>query len=106
MIRINAERGLIGDEEQDAGIRKRLDHLRGGSPTATNAAGWTDKVIEIQGNPMPGGGYVTTFSDITHFKEIESELQLINETLEQRVQQRTRNSAKQLHDVEDARQSR
>ena len=48
-----------------------------------------DKVMEIQGNPMPGGGYVTTFSDITHFKDIEKELQLINETLEQRVQQRT-----------------
>ena len=60
-------------------------------------------MIEIQGNPLPGGGYVTTFADITHFKDIARELRLINETLEQRVQQRTRELSKAISDLEEAR---
>ena len=54
---------------------------------------------------MPGGGYVTTFTDISHFKAIEQELQLINETLEQRVQQRTTELRQALEDVEEAREA-
>jgi signal transduction histidine kinase/CheY-like chemotaxis protein len=88
-MQLNAERGLLGDGDPAAEIRKRLKHLRSGV-TYRYERSWLDgQVMEIQGNPMPGGGYVTTFTDITHFKDIENELQEINETLEQRVQQRT-----------------
>lgn len=87
LIQLNAERGLIGDHKRE--IHKRLDHLRSGLEYRYERQWLGDKVLEIRGNPMPGGGYVTTFTDITHFKDIEHELQLINETLEQRVQQRT-----------------
>jgi len=87
LIYLNAERGLIGEQKSE--VQKRLDHLRNGQ-TYRYERQWLDsKVLEIRGNPMPGGGYVTTFNDITHFKEIEHELQTVNETLEQRVQQRT-----------------
>ncbi len=87
LIHMNAERGLIGEHKRE--LLKRLNHLRGGQEYRYEREWLGDKVLEIRGNPMPGGGYVTTFTDITHFKEIEQELQLINETLEQRVQQRT-----------------
>jgi signal transduction histidine kinase/Na+/proline symporter/CheY-like chemotaxis protein len=87
LIHLNAERGLIGEHKSE--LLKRLNHLRGGQEYRYEREWLGDKVLEIRGNPMPGGGYVTTFTDITHFKEIEQELQLINETLEQRVQQRT-----------------
>jgi len=87
LIHLNAERGLIGEHKSE--LSKRLNHLRGGKDYRYERDWLGDKVLEIQGNPMPGGGYVTTFTDITHFKEIEQELQLVNETLEQRVQQRT-----------------
>jgi signal transduction histidine kinase/CheY-like chemotaxis protein len=87
LIHLNAERGLIDDHKSE--IKKRLDHLRSGQDYRYERQWQSGKVLEIRGNPMPGGGYVTTFTDITHFKDIEHELQLINETLEQRVQQRT-----------------
>jgi Na+/proline symporter/CheY-like chemotaxis protein len=105
LIRFNAERGLIGDEEAEQAVRKRLDLLRSGSPYRYERAWPDERVIEIQGNPMPAGGYVTTFSDITHLKEIEIKLQEINETLEQRVAQRTRELSEAVHDVEEARQA-
>jgi Na+/proline symporter/signal transduction histidine kinase len=103
LIRLNAERGLLGDGDQGSEVRKRLVHLRGGAAYRYERSWLGDKVMEIQGNPMPGGGYVTTFTDITHFKDIERELQEINETLEQRVQQRTRELREAMQNVEDAR---
>ena len=105
LIRFNAERGLIGEEDPEQAVRKRLELLRTGSPYRYERS-WPDqRVLEIQGNPMPAGGYVTTFSDITHFKEIEFKLQEINETLEQRVAQRTRELSDAVRDVEEARQA-
>ncbi len=87
LIQLNADRGLIGERKSE--LNKRLNHLRSGQDYRYERDWLGDKVLEIRGNPMPGGGYVTTFTDITHFKKIAQELQLINETLEQRVQQRT-----------------
>ncbi len=105
LIRLNAERGLLGDEDIPSAVRKRLEHLRSGVPYRYERIWRGGKVMEIQGNPMPGGGYVTTFTDISHFKDIERELQEINETLEHRVQQRTRELQEALQDVEDSRQA-
>lgn len=105
LIRLNAERGLLGDEDIATGVRKRLEHLRSGLPYRYERPWLNNKVMEIQGNPMPGGGYVTTFTDITHFKDFERELREINESLEQRVLQRTRELQQALKDVEDSREA-
>ena len=47
------------------------------------------RVIELIGNPMPGGGFVMSFTDITAFREAEQALTEANEGLEQRVTART-----------------
>jgi signal transduction histidine kinase/CheY-like chemotaxis protein len=47
------------------------------------------RVIELIGNPMPGGGFVMSFTDITAFREAEQALTEANEGLEQRVAERT-----------------
>jgi Na+/proline symporter/signal transduction histidine kinase/CheY-like chemotaxis protein len=105
LIRINAERGLIGDGNLESEIRKRLDHLRSGHEYRYERPWLDGKVLEIRGNPMPGGGYVTTYTDISHFKDIERELQLINETLEQRVQQRTLELSEANQELEGAKKT-
>ena len=87
LIQLNAKRGLIEDHKSE--VQKRLTRLRSGEAYRYERKWLGNKVLEIQGDPIPGGGYVTTFTDITHFKDIEHELQTVNETLEQRVQQRT-----------------
>ena len=44
---------------------------------------------ESSGQPMPGGGYVTTYTDITDSKIVESDLVEAKAMLEQRVADRT-----------------
>ncbi|MFP5375051.1 MAG: PAS-domain containing protein, partial [Gammaproteobacteria bacterium] len=48
-----------------------------------------DAIIEIRGNPMPGGGFVATFTDVTAFRRTEAALLQSKQTLEQRVAERT-----------------
>ena len=87
LIQLNAKRGLIDNNKSE--VQKRLVRLRSGEEYRYERKWLGNRVLEIQGNPLPRGGYVTTFTDITHFKDIEHELQVVSETLEQRVQQRT-----------------
>jgi len=79
----------MGAGEREAMIERRLAHKRAGSRHRVERP-WPDgRMIEIRGNPMPGGGFVATFTDVTAFRKAEFELKQINETLEQRVSDRT-----------------
>ena len=46
-------------------------------------------IIEIKGRPLPNGGYVTTYDDITEFIIAQRQLEDANVNLEKRVQERT-----------------
>ncbi|MFC5570899.1 PAS-domain containing protein [Lysobacter yangpyeongensis] len=86
-----------GSPEQ--ALARRLAFMRAGSPHLSErvfAHGADpdgriseDRIIEIRGNPMPGGGFVATFTDVTAFRRAQDELLRANETLEQRVGERT-----------------
>jgi hypothetical protein len=47
------------------------------------------RIIEIRSNPMPDSGIVTTYADITERVAADMALKQANETLEQRVTERT-----------------
>ncbi|MCB1420470.1 MAG: PAS-domain containing protein, partial [Notoacmeibacter sp.] len=49
----------------------------------------SQRIIEIRSNPMPNGGIVATFADITARVQADIALKRANETLEQRVAART-----------------
>lgn len=71
LLQHNAERGHFQGKDVDKEIAKRLAFLRAGTPYRYESAFPDGRVIEIRGQPMPDGGYVTTFSDITESKQIE-----------------------------------
>jgi len=89
LIRYNGEQGRFGPGNMEQEIRKRLKHLRSGTPYKFQSNFIDGKVIEISGQPMPGGGYVTTYTDITDSKVVEKELVEAKTLLEQRVADRT-----------------
>jgi signal transduction histidine kinase/Na+/proline symporter len=82
--------GMIGDAAQvEAAVERRLMHMRRGTPHLSERRFPDGSVVEIRGNPMPGGGFVATFTDVTEFRHATSSLERANETLEQRVAVRT-----------------
>ncbi|MCL2914296.1 hybrid sensor histidine kinase/response regulator [Shewanella corallii] len=94
VIRFNAKRGYCGDGEVEEKVSRRLEHMRRGTPHVSERYRHDDKVIKIQGNPMPGGGFVMTFTDITQYRQQEQALREANEMLETRVKERTFELAK------------
>ncbi len=96
LIALNAERGLLGPGSVDDHVDKRLAHMRQGS-AHIHVREWPDgRVIESRGEPLPGGGYLMTFADITEYKRTEQALRESNETLELRVSERTRALSRSL----------
>ncbi|GAB3790580.1 PAS domain-containing hybrid sensor histidine kinase/response regulator [Dyella agri] len=89
LIRWNAEHGECGPGEAPAQVAKRLAHLRAGTPHVFQRVRADGSTIEMRGRALPGGGYVTTYTDVTAYKRAEQALIEANETLEQRVSQRT-----------------
>lgn len=89
VIRYNAQQGLCGAGDPEQHVAKRVEHLQRGTAHTSSRIRSDGQVIEVQGNPMPGGGFVMSFSDITAFRQAELALKEANENLEARVQQRT-----------------
>lgn len=89
LIRYNAERGEFGAGDVESQIERRLEHLKSGTPHRFTRQRSDGRVIEMVGNPLPGGGFVTSFNDITGHVEIQQALEESNIDLEHRIKKRT-----------------
>jgi Na+/proline symporter/CheY-like chemotaxis protein/anti-sigma regulatory factor (Ser/Thr protein kinase) len=89
LIRWNAERGECGPGEIEAHVAKRIGFMQQGSAYMFERHRPDGTVLEMRGQPMPGGGFVTSFTDITEYKRTEQALRDSKDTLEHRVTQRT-----------------
>ncbi|KFZ31380.1 chemotaxis protein CheY [Pseudidiomarina salinarum] len=90
LIRYNAERGECGPGEIDELVAKRLKYMQEGSPHRFIRRRGDGRVIEMVGNPLPTGGFVTSFTDITEYIETQQALEEANIDLEQRISGRQR----------------
>ncbi|WP_137168101.1 PAS domain-containing hybrid sensor histidine kinase/response regulator [Salinimonas lutimaris] len=89
LVRYNAQQGEFGPGDVSQQIEKRMEHLRAGTPHRFTRQRKDGRVIEMVGNPLPGGGFVTSFNDITGHIEIQQALEESNIDLEARVKKRT-----------------
>ncbi len=105
LIRWNAELGECGPGEVDGHVAKRIDYMHAGSAHLFRRVRTDGTVIEMLGRALPGGGYVTTYSDVTAYKRAEQALIDANETLEQRVELRTAELSEALVATAQARQA-
>jgi PAS domain S-box-containing protein len=90
LIRWNAQRGEFGLGDPEQQVAKRLAHMRAGTAYTFQRERKNGQVFSINGQPIAGGGYVSTYTDITEFKRTEQALREAKQELEARVEQRTR----------------
>ena len=89
ILRFHAEQTTSDQNTADALVRKRLGRYVASSQPFLERFDERDLVMEVRANPMPDGGIVTTFTDITPSVKAAEELERANESLERRVQERT-----------------
>ena len=90
LVRYNASMGECGPGDIEDHVNRRLEHLKRGTPHRFIRLRRDGTVVEMKGNPFPGGGFVTTFNDISDHVRSREALQRAKEELEARVEERTR----------------
>lgn len=76
MFRISAERGEYGDGDPNQMVQERLDLAAKFEAHRFERQRPDGRYIEVRGNPLSdGGGFVTTYTDITERKLAEEEIE-------------------------------
>jgi PAS domain-containing protein len=94
VYRLNAERGEVPPSDREPWIDRRLEALRRREPHTHERIQPNGRVIRSTGTPMSGGGYVTSYTDITELRRAAEALEEANEQLEARVADRTLSSVR------------
>jgi GAF domain-containing protein/DNA-binding response OmpR family regulator/HPt (histidine-containing phosphotransfer) domain-containing protein len=81
-LRLKAVRGDYGPGDPDAIVAERLAVARRFESYRFERTDPDGTVLEVQASPMRGGGFVTTFSDISERKRSEAALQAAKEAAE------------------------
>ncbi|MBZ9567318.1 NahK/ErcS family hybrid sensor histidine kinase/response regulator [Modicisalibacter tunisiensis] len=74
VLRYNAHNGEYGPGDPEEHVELLMDNIRQGHPHRYVRYRQDGTVLEVQGNPMPGGGFVYTYQDITQQKRTEEAL--------------------------------
>lgn len=110
LIRFNLERGHLPEAEIAEQVARRLDHMRAGREHRMEREQHDGRVLRIVGAPTPGGGYTTSYTDITADRRAEQaleekvaertrQLSVANEALAQATRSKTRFLAAASHDL-------
>ena len=82
LVRFRAERGDYGPGEVEKVIANRLKTLLSPVPNIDERQELNGKVLEIRCVPVPGGGHVNTYVDVTDRRQAEMKLRQAHATLE------------------------
>ncbi len=89
MLVSQAKAGEFGPCDADAEADRRLAANYGTEAIISERTRPNGRIIELRRNPIPGGGSMTIYTDVTARRQAEQELKELNATLERRIADRT-----------------
>ena len=84
-----ARAGEFGPCDPEAEADRRIAVNHGERAVVSERTRPNGRIIELRRNPIPGGGSVTIYIDVTARRRAEQELKELNATLERRIAERT-----------------
>lgn len=88
-FRYNAERGEYGPADIETVVRERMAFVRRFERHLFERVRPNGTILEIRGAPLPSGGWVAVYTDVTELRRNEQALAQVREDLEDAVQSRT-----------------
>ena len=88
-LRHNAAQGEYGPGDMEEQVRQRLELSRKFLAHCFERVRPDGSIIEVSGHPLPSGGMVTTYTDVTIPRQREKALRELSAELELRVEART-----------------
>lgn len=85
MTRFNAERGEYGECDVEELVQERVALAKQFLPHHFERPRPDGSIIEVRGNPVPSGGFVTTYTNITERKAAEEAVQKRDAALSEQV---------------------
>lgn len=74
LIRFNAEHGEYGSVDVEAYVAEAMNKARHPEPHSFERTRPDGTVLEVKGTPLPEGGFVTSYTDITERKQAEARI--------------------------------
>ena len=74
VIRFNAEHGEYGPVDVDTHVAETMERARNPEAHCFERTRPNGTVLEIKGTPLPNGGFVTSYTDITERKQAEARI--------------------------------
>ena len=102
----NARRGEYGPGDPEQIARAIVDKAREKTPHCFERTRPNGKTIEVRGAPLPDGGFVTIYTDITERRKTEEELRQHRNHLQELVTERTERLAAALQQAQAASQAK
>ena len=100
-FRYNAERGEYGSGKVEDQVNERLELARKFEPHAFERERPDGTILLVEGNPIEGGGFITTYTDVTDLRRSQKALEAAMKEAEDRV----RELARQRERLEESEQS-
>lgn len=102
IVRYNALRGEYGSGNIGNLVESRVKSTATGGTSQFEWSRANGIVLEVRGEPVPKGGFVTTYTDITERKQAEVELAQHRDHLQKLVDARTQELQDAKHEAEGA----
>ncbi len=87
LVRFNVKRGEYGAGDPEQQVQAAIERAKNFQAHRMERARPNGRWLEIRGTPIPSGGFVSSYIDITERKRIEAELVHAKETAEARREQ-------------------